>query len=126
MSVEGTNFFTGTATLPNVTNPQTVITDTFNVSTTGDCFLMISLAYKGHATNNDMIFDVQFDGNILIPESREESKDAGNQQSIYRSFTFGLGSVSSGNKVINLRFSKEIAGGTAQLKGFTAILVRYS
>ena len=126
MTVEGIFSFTGTATLPDVTNPQTVLTTTFNVSAAGDCFLLVSLAFKGHAVNNDMIFDIQFDSGILIPESREEPKDVSNQQSNWRTYAYKIDSVSTGNKVLNLRFSKEIAGGNAQLKGFTAILVRYN
>jgi len=126
MTVEGIFSFTGTATLPNVTNKQVVISDTANVSTAGDCFLMVSLSYKGHAGNNDMEFDIQFDGNILLPDFAEEPKDQSNAQSNWRSYNFDLGNVTAGNKSLNLRFSKETAVGTAQLKGYTAILVRYS
>lgn len=126
MTVEAIFSFTGTATLPNVTNKQVVISNTANISATGDCFLMVSLAYKGHSGNNDMEFDIQFDGNILLPEFAEEPKDQSNPQSNWRTFNFDLGNVTAGNKALNLRFSKETAGGTAQLKGYTAILIRYS
>ena len=87
---------------------------------------MVSLAYKGHAGNNDMEFDIQFDGGILLPEFAEEPKDTSTAQSNWRTYNFDLGNITAGNKGLNLRFSKENTGGTAQLKGYTAILIRYS
>ena len=45
---------------------------------------------------------------------------------MWRTFIFPVGSVPAGNIDVDLRFSKESTGGTAQLKGYSAFLVRYT
>lgn len=126
MNVEGVADEQGTVTLPNTTTKTVIYTDTFNVSNTGNCFLVVSLAYRPHSTGNDMEFDIDFGGSILTPQSNEEGKDSSAAQSHWKTFVFPLGSVPAGNINCDLRFSKEATGGTAQLKGYSAILVRYS
>lgn len=125
MMVEGVADEQATVTLPNTTTKTVIYSDTFNVSATGNCFLIISLAVRGHSTGGDYEFDVDFGGNILTPDMAEEAKDIDVASSNWRSFTFPVGSIPAGNIDINLRFSKEQTGGTAQLKGYSAILVRY-
>lgn len=126
MNVEGVADEQATVTLPNTTTKTVIYSDTFNVSATGNCMLIVSLAIKPHAANNDYEFDIDLGGTILSPVMAEEGKDSSNAESHWRSFTFPLGSIPSGNIVCSLRFSKEIAGGTTQLKGYSAFLIRYS
>lgn len=125
MTVEGAVFETGTVTLPNSATKQTIYSNVINHDVAGECFLLLGLAYRPHSTGNDMEFDIEYDGNVLIPESVEEGKDTSAVQSHLRSFPIGLGVQSAGAKTINLRFSKETTGGTAQLKAYSAIVVRY-
>lgn len=113
-------------TLPNSTAKTVIYSDTVNVAANGECVLMVSLAVRPHAAANDMEFDLEYDGGILAPDYAEEHKDSSAPQSHWRTYIFPLGAQTSGNKTLDLRFSKESTGGTAQLKGYTAILVRYS
>lgn len=126
MTVEGVANEQGDVTLPNTTNKTVIYSDTFNVSTAGNCYLIVSLAVKPHSTGNDMEFDLDFGGNILEPVYVEEHKDTSNAQHAWRSFTFPVGNVPAGNIDLDLRFSKEDTGGTAILRAYSAILVRYS
>jgi len=126
MNVEAFISETGTVTLPNSTTKSVIYTNSVTISATGDCFLDISLAVRPHANINDMEFDIEFDGNILTPEYAEEHKEVDTAQSLWRSQCFDLGNVAAGTYDLNLRFSKEAPGGTAQLKNYTAKLVRYS
>ena len=115
-----------TVTLPNSTTKQIIYSDSVTISATGDCFLDVSLAVKPHSTNNDMEFDIQVDGVTLVPDYAEEHKDQSAAQSHWRSQCFDLGNVPAGTYTLDLRFSKETTGGTAQLKNYTAKVVRYS
>ena len=117
---------TSTVTLPNTTTPTVIYSDTENWSGGGNSYLDISLAVRPHSTGNDMEFFIRFDGVILTPEYDEEHKDTSTTQSMWRSQCFNLGNVSAGNHTIELLFSKEGTGGTAQLKNYTAKAVRYS
>jgi len=126
MNVEAFISETGTVTLPNSTTKQVVYTDSVTIGSTGDCFLDVSLAVKPHSTNNDMEFDILFDGNLINPIYAEEGKDQSNPASNWRSQCFSLGNVAAGTYDLDLRFSKETTGGTAQLKNYTAKVVRYS
>lgn len=126
MTVEGFVSETSTVTLPNTTTPTVIYSDTINFSGAGDSFLDISLASRPHSTGNDMEYFVRWDGVILVPEYDEEHKDTSTTQSNWRSQCFNLGNVSAGNHTLELLFSKESTGGTAQLKNYTAKAVRYS
>lgn len=126
MTVEGVVFETTDVTLPNSTAKQTIYSNVINHSTTGDCYLLLGVAYKGYSASSDMEFDVEYDGQIIDPEIIEEPKDTSTAQSHPRTFPYGLGAITSGPKTINLRFSKEATGGTAVLKAYTAIVVRYT
>lgn len=126
MNVEAFISEASTVTLPNTTTKTTIYTDSVTISQSGDCFLDISLAVRPHSTGNDMEFDLEFNGNILTPVYAEEHKDTGSAESMWRSQCFSLGNVSAGTYNLSLRFSKEATGGTAQLKNYTAKLVRYS
>lgn len=126
MTVEAFISETSTVTLPNSTSKQDIYTDSVTISATGNCFLDISLAVKPHSTGNDMEFDIEFDGTVLSPEYVEEHKDSGTAQEMWRSQCLNLGNVAAGTYNLTLRFSKESTGGTAQLKNYTAKLVRYS
>lgn len=126
MNVEAFISETATVTLPNTTTATVVYSDTINFSGVGDAFVDISLAVRNHSNNNDMEFFVRFDGVILTPEYIEEHKDNSAAQSLWRAQCFDLGNVSAGNHTLELLFSKEQAGGTAQLKNYTAKVVRYS
>jgi hypothetical protein len=125
MTVEAFISETATVTLPNSTTKQDIYIDVVNVSVTGPCFLDVSLAVRGHSTSSDMEFDIEFDGSVLDPQYVEEHKDSGTAQENWRSQCFDLGSVTNGNYTLTLRFSKESTGGTAQIKNYTAKLVRY-
>jgi len=126
MNVEGFVSETGTVTLPNVTNPTQIYSDSITITSDGDCFVDISLAIKPHAGNNDYEFQVQWDGSFVLPALIEEGKDQSNAQSNWRSQCLDLGNVSAGTYTLALFFSKESASGTAQLKNYTAKVVRYS
>lgn len=126
MRVEALISETGTVTLPNSTVKQDIYTDPVTISGSGDCFLDISLAIRPHNASNDMEFDISFGGNILSPEYVEEHKDVSAAQSMWRSQCLDLGNLAAGTYTMILRFSKESTGGTAQLKNYTAKVVRYS
>ncbi len=126
MTVEAFISETGTVTLPNSTAKQDIYTDNVTISATGDCYLDISLAFKPHLTNSDAEFDIEFNNSVLTPEYVEEHKDSSNPQEVWRAQCLDLGNVAAGTYPLTLRFSKEATGGTAQLKNYTAKLVRYS
>lgn len=113
-------------TLPNTEVFQTVKTNSYNQSGAGSCYLMFSIGYSAHSTSSDTIFQLLFDGVPLIPNSVEEAKDSDNLQSMLRSYIYPLGSRSAGSHTVNLRFRKEIDGGTTLLKGYSVVVVRYS
>lgn len=125
MTVEAFISETGTVTLPNSTTKQAVYTDTVTITDDGNCFLDVSLAIRPHSTGNDMEFDIEFDGNVLSPVYAEEHKDTNAAQSVWRGQCLDLGNLLAGNYVMSLRFSKEATGGTAELKNYTAKVVRY-
>lgn len=125
MNVEGFVSETGTVTLPNSTAFSLVYTDSITISASGNCFLDVSLAVKPHNASNDMEFELDFDGVTLSPTYVEEHKDLSASQSHWRSQCIDLGFVSAGVYDLDLYFSKESAGGTAQLKNYTAKVVRY-
>lgn len=126
MNVEAFISETATVTLPNSTAKQDIYTNNVTISQTGNCFLDISLAVRPHSTGNDMEFDIEFNNSVLSPLYAEEHKDTGAAESMWRSQCFNLGNVAAGTYPLTLRFSKEQTGGTAQLKNYTAKLVRYS
>ena len=126
MNVEAFISETGTVTLPNTTTKTLIYSDSVTITATGDCFVDVSLAVKPHSTGNDMEFDVRFDGVILTPEYVEEHKDANTAQSMWRSQCLDLGNVAAGTYDLELFFSKEATGGTAQIKNYTAKVVRYT
>ncbi len=126
MNVEWFLARTTTVTLPNSTIKQIIFSDNTPMSDNGSCFLEVSLAVVPHSTGSDMEFDLQYDGVTLSPDYVEEHKDVSANQSNWRSYIFDLGFVTSGTKTLNLRFSKEATGGTAQLKGYTSKIVRYA
>ena len=125
MTVEAFISETGTVTLPNTTTQTLIYSDSVTISGTGDCFLDVSLAVRPHSTGNDMEFTVEFDGTPLSTTYAEEHKDVSAAQSNWRSQCLNLGNVAAGTYSLDLFFSKEATGGTAQLKNYTAKLVRY-
>lgn len=125
MNVEELISETGTVTLPNVTNPAQIYSDSITITSNGNCFVDVSLAIRPHAGNNDYEFQVQWDGSFKLPALIEEGKDQSNPQSNWRSQTIDLGFVTAGTYTLALFFSKETTGGTAQLKNYTAKVVRY-
>jgi hypothetical protein len=126
MSVEALISETATVTLPNSTTFQLIYADNVTISNTGNCFLDISLAISPHNVSSDMRFELEFDGVTLAPVYTEEHKDTSGAQSMWRSQCFDLGNVAAGTYPLELFFSKESAVGTAQIKNYTAKLVRYS
>lgn len=126
MKVEGFVSETGTVTLPNATNPTQIYSDTITISDTGNCFVDISLSVKPHSGNNDYEFQVQWNGSFVLPALIEEGKDQSNAESNWRMQTLDLSNVAAGTYTLALFFSKELLGGTAQLKNYTAKVVRYS
>ena len=126
MTVEAFISETSTVTLPNSTTKQDIYIDNVTIDATGNCFLDVSLAVRPHSTGNDMEFDIEFNNSVLTPLYAEEHKDTNVAQSMWRSQCFNLGNVAAGTYPLVLRFSKEATGGTAQLKNYTAKLVRYS
>ena len=126
MNVEGLVLEAGTVTLPNSTTPSIVYTDSITLSTTGDHFLIVFLAVRPHSTGNDMEFFVEFDGNPVGPDYIEEHKDSSADQSMWRTAFIPLGNQVAGTYDLDLLFSKESTGGTAQLKYYASAVVRYS
>lgn len=125
MNVEGIITESSTVTLPNTTTPQLIYTDSISLSTTGNHLLIVSLAVRAHSASNDMEFFVDFDGSQVGPDFIEEHKDTNSAQSNWRTFMIDLGNRSAGSYDLDLRFSKEFTGGTAQLKYYSAVVVRY-
>lgn len=125
MNVEGFVDEPGTVTLPNSTAPSLVYSDAINMSATGNIFILVFLAVRPHSTGNDMEFRVDFDGTPLVPTYAEEHKDVSAAQSMWRMALFKIDGVTAGNKNLDLFFSKETTGGTAQLKTYRALVVRY-
>lgn len=126
MTVEAFISEKSTVTLPNSTSQQLIYSDSVTISSAGNCFLDVSLAYKGYSTSNDMEFKLEFGGTDLTPELIEEPKEIGSAQENWRSQCLDLGFVTAGTYTLNLFFSKESTVGTAQLKNYTAKVVRYS
>jgi len=125
MTVEALISETALVTLPNTATKTIVYSDPITITSTGACYLDISLAIKPHNASNDMEFDLQFDGVTLSPTYAEEHKDISAAQSMWRSQCIDLGIVTAGTYNLDLRFSKEVTGGTAKLKNYTAKVVRY-
>jgi hypothetical protein len=125
MTVEAFISETANITLPNTTSFNQVYTHQVIVTADGDLFVDISLALRPHSTGNDLVFEVDFDGTTIDPSLTEEFKDSGNVQSMWRSQTLDLGFKAAGTYDLELYFRKEATGGTAQLKNYTAKVVRY-
>tara|TARA_R110002167_G_scaffold198805_4_gene401929 strand:- start:637 stop:1233 length:597 start_codon:yes stop_codon:yes gene_type:complete len=115
----------GSVTLPDSTTFQLIYNDSITISADGPCFLDISLAVRAHSAGNDMLFEVDFDGATLSPTYAEEHKDSSAAEFMWRSQCIDLGTVVAGTYDLDLYFSKEVTGGTAQLKNYTAKVVRY-
>jgi len=126
MNVEFFNSRTTTTTLPNSSSKQDIFTDVVNISGAGDCFLLVSLASRAHSASSSMQYDIEFNGSVIQPEYVEEHKDIGSTQENWRMAILDLGNLSAGNYNMTLRFSKGVTGGTAELKGYTTVVVRYS
>ena len=126
MTVEAFISKTATVTLPNSSSSNIVYTDPVNFDGAGSAYLDISLAVRAYSSSSDMEFDIRFDGVVLDPLYNEEHKDSSGAQSNWRSQCFDLGNVTSGAHTLDLLFSKENTGGTAQLKNYTAKIVRYT
>jgi hypothetical protein len=114
-----------TVTLPNTTAPTIVYSDTVNLSATGNHLLLVFMALRPHSTNNQMEFQVEWDNGIVGPLYSEEGKDASADNSNWRMAMIPLGNQNAGNHTLDLLFSKESTGGTAQLKTYVAAVVRY-
>lgn len=115
-----------TVTLPNSSTAQSIYDDTFTMSTSGNCFIDISMSLRSHSTGNDMEFEFYLDGVFIQVPYNEEHKDSGGNQSNWRSFgSIDLGFLAAGSHNIEMFFSKEQTGGTAQLKSYCFKVVRY-
>jgi len=126
MTVDFFNSRTATVTLPNSTAKQTIYTDNVTIGATANVFLLVSLASRSYSASSDMEYDIEFDGNVIQPEYIEEHKDSSTAQENWRMAMLDLGNLAAGTYVMNLRFSKENTGGTAQIKGYTTAVVRYT
>lgn len=126
VSVDYVSSRTATLTLPNSTTFQTIYSDSLTAQANGDYILSISIAARGHSAGNDMRFRLELDGSTILPVYTEEHKDSSAPQSAWRTFNFNLGNQAAGTYPLNLQFSKESTGGTAQIKGYTVILWRHA
>lgn len=125
MNVEGLVLENATVTLPNTTTPTIVYTDAITISTTGNHILFVMLAVRPHNASNDTEYRVDFDGSPVGPLYAEEGKDVNGAQSNWRMAMIPLGNVAAGTYDLDLLFSKESTGGTAQLKYYAAAIMRY-
>lgn len=125
MNTEYFNSFVGTITLPNTSTPTNIFNDTVNASADGNYYLDVSLAVRPHAASNDMEFRVDFDSAPVGPLYVEEHKDQSAPESMWRSYKIDLGFLLAGSYPLDILFSKETTGGTAQIKGYTFQVVRY-
>lgn len=117
---------TSTITLPNTTTKTFVDGVTFNVPTVGNYVYTGKIAVRPHSTGNDMEFDLRLD-NVVLPDIQvEEHKDTNTAQAMGRPFQGDLGSLSAGNHDLDLYFSKESTGGTAQIKYISIFIWRVS
>ena len=125
MNTEYFDSFVGTITLPNTSTPTNIFNDTVTISADGDHYLDVSLAVRPHSPGNDMEFRVDFDSAQAGPLYTEEHKDSSAAESMWRSYKIDLGNLLAGSYPLDLFFSKETTGGTAQIKGYTFQVVRY-
>lgn len=125
-NVDYINSRTATLTLPNTTTFQTVYSDNITAQANGDYILSISIATRPHTATSDVLYRLVLNGVTILPTYAEEHKDASPAQSMYRTFNFNLGTQAAGTYPLELQFSKESAGGTSQIKGYTVILWRHA
>lgn len=113
-------------TLPNTTTPQNVFSRSVNFLTTAEYVMQVMVAVRPFSTSNDMEFFWELDGTQVGADYVEEHKDSNTAQSNLRNWQIDLGSVSAGTKDIDLYFSKESTGGTAQLRYISVVIWKVS
>jgi hypothetical protein len=113
-------------TLPDTSTKTSLGVIPVNFPTTGDYLFQAMISIRPHSTGNDMEFDWRLDGTQFGPEYVEEHKDTASQQSNLRMFQANLAGQIAGNKSLELFFSKESTGGTAQLKYVSIAIWRYA
>lgn len=117
---------TALVTLPDSTTKTFVTGLTFNVPSIGDYVMTAKIGFRPSSASVDMEFDWRLDNNVLDDDSAEEHKDSSAAQKHGRPFQQDLGSLASGNHDLDLYFSKESTGGTAQLKYLSLFIWRVS
>lgn len=117
---------TSTTTLPNTTTKTFIDGITFNVPSTGDYVMTAKISFRPHSTGNDMEWGWRLDNNVLDDLQAEEHKDTNATQIVGRGFQIDLGTLAPGNHDLDLYFSKEATGGTAQLKYISLFIWRVS
>jgi len=113
-------------TLPNTTTKTSLGAVSVNFPTTGNYLFQAMIAVRPHSTNSDMEFDWRLGGVQFGAEYAEEHKESVAPQSNLRMFQADLGNIIAGNLDLELFFSKETAGGTAQLNYTSIAIWRYS
>lgn len=114
-------------TLPNSSSFQSIYSDDFTVSSTGECYLDVSMSLKAHSASSDMQFEMYIDGQFIEIPYSEEHKDTSSAQENWRAYTgIKLGTLTAGTHNIELFFAKENTGGSAVLKSYSLKVVRYS
>ena len=103
-------------TLPDSTAKSVARTWSVTLPQTADYHFDMIVGMRPHSTGNDMEWDTQFDGNFVGNEPAEEHKDISVGQERNRPFGGPMGNIAAGTYDFDLRFSKEVTGGTAQLK----------
>lgn len=126
MAVEGVIIKDFNVTLPDSTAKQVIFGDNFTMSAPGQVYLMVTMAYKPHSSGNDVEFGLRLNGVDINPAQIEEHKDSSNDQSPWRTACIPVGSLPSGSNNLQLRFSKESSGGSAVLRYYSVIVVRYA
>lgn len=117
---------TSTITLPNTTTKTFVDGITFNVPSDGEYVYTGKISYRPHNASNDVEFDLRLDNVVLPDDQVEEGKDANTAQKNGRPFQGELGVLTSGVHDLDLYFSKEATGGTAELKYISIFIWRVS
>lgn len=123
MSLIHKDKFSGVITLPNSTSKTFVWRTSFNAPVGSNGYLIATIGFRGHSTGNDCEFDWELNGSILDGDLVEEMKDTSSLAKNLRTFQIDLNTLNNGAYNLDLYFSKEATGGTAQIKYIQLIVM---
>jgi hypothetical protein len=98
----------------------------FSVPTSGNYVVTAKISGRPSSTSADMEYDWRLDGSVQPDDSVREYKDSGSDQKVGDYFQMDLETIAPGSHDLDLYFSKENTGGTAQLKYISIFIWRIS